>query len=52
MCWILKYLSENPGVQRRLHEELVKVLPSPDERSPTFEEVSGKTTPCTHPPTS
>ncbi|KAL7417504.1 cytochrome P450 [Mrakia frigida] len=45
MCWILKHLSENPGIQRRLHCELVKALPSPDERSPTYEEVSGKTTP-------
>ena len=51
MCWILKFLSENPGVQRRLHEELVRVLPDPGERSPTFEEISGMggKTPCESP---
>ncbi|CED84336.1 Cytochrome P450 CYP4/CYP19/CYP26 subfamilies [Phaffia rhodozyma] len=41
MCWILKFLSENPHVQSRLHEEMTRSLPSSDERNPNYDDIVG-----------
>lgn len=44
--WVLKFLSENPIVQQKLHDELVKALPAPEERAPTLDELNAEHTPC------
>ncbi|KAL7414140.1 cytochrome P450 [Mrakia frigida] len=38
--WVLKFLSENPSVQERLHDDLIRALPLPDERAPTLDEIT------------
>ncbi|KAL7414051.1 cytochrome P450 [Mrakia frigida] len=42
---VLKFLSENPEVQKRLHDELARALPSPDDRAPTLDEITPDLTP-------
>lgn len=43
---MLKLLAANPGVQRTLRAELLRVLPSGEERAPTLDELSPSSAPC------
>ena len=43
---ILRYLSQNPQVQHRLREEVLKTLPQPSEREVSFEDMNLDSTPC------
>lgn len=44
LAWAVKFLASAPEVQIRLREDLINLLPHPQERSPTYEDLINSST--------